>query len=138
MHEAVLRDFFLGIADIATLHRDMEGTVVRTSHDVFTHHVIAMDSEFTITRAHLIALCDAVLVGDLPPTDLSAIAFALETSDHFQWDFESPEAELISETLADWSSPEINYPPTLGMISKFRHRLATGEDAFTRADIPPQ
>jgi len=138
MREAVLRDFFVGKAEIATLRRDLEGTVTRTSHGVFTHHVIAMDGHFTMSRAHLIALCDAVLVGDLPPQDLSVIGFSLETSDHFEWDFDSPEGELIGETLADWSSPEINYPLTLGTVAKFRHRLATGEDTFSRADIPKQ
>lgn len=138
MREAVLRDFFLGVADTATLRRGMKRTVVRTSDDVFTHDVTPMDGELAITRAHLVALCDAVLVGELRPSDLSAIAFALETSDHLEWEFEAKDAELISETLADWSSPEINYPLTLGTISKFRHRLLTGEDVFTRADIAQQ
>src|SRR5947208_1575006 len=116
MREAMLRDFFVGTVDTGTLRRDLEGTVTRTSHDVFTHNVVSMDGDFTISRAHLIALCDAVLVGELPPQDLSVIGFALEASDHFQWDFDSPEGELIGETLADWSSPEINYPLTLGSV----------------------
>ncbi len=138
MREAVLRDFFEGKADISALRRDLDGTVARTSHDVFTHRVVDMDGEFTVSAAHLIALCDAVLTGDLPPQELSVIGFALEASDRFQWDFDSAEGERIGETLADWSSPEINYPLTLGNVAKFRHRLVTGEDTFTRADIPKQ
>jgi hypothetical protein len=138
MHEAILRDFLLGKADVSALRHDLEGTVSRTGHDVFTHRVIDMEGEFTLSIAHLVALCDAVLVGDLPPQDLSVIAFAIEASDRFQWDYESRSGDLIRETLADWSCPEINYPLTLGTVAKFRRRLVTGEDTFTRADIPKQ
>ena len=138
MHEAALRDFFEGKADLTALQRDLAGITTRTSHDLFTHRIVDMDSGFMVSAAHLIALCDAVLAGDLPPQELRVIGFALQASDRFQWDFDSPEGERIGETLADWSSPEINYPLTLGNVAKFRHRLVTGEETFTRADVPEQ
>jgi hypothetical protein len=138
MREKALRDFFDGKIGVAALRRDLDGTVTRTSHRVFTYRVVDMEGEFMVSTAHLTALCDAVLMSELPPQDLSVIAFALEASDQFQWDFDSPEGERIGETVADWSSPEINYPLTLGTVAKFRHRLVTGEDTFTSADLSKQ
>jgi len=138
MHEAVLRDYLAGTADIGTLRADLRGAVAQTSHDVFSQHVVNMDTDFNVTPAHLIGLCDAVLAGHLPPADLSVIAFCLVASEHFRWDTDTPDGDIIGETLYDWDSPEINYPLNLQTIAKFRHRLVTGEDTFTRADIPKQ
>lgn len=138
MHEAVLRDYFAGTADIGTLCADLRGAVTRTSHDVFSQHIVDMDTDFDVTTAHLIGLCDAVLAGHLSPSDLSVIAFCLVASENFRWDTDTPDGNLIAETLCEWDSPEINYPLNLQTVAKFRHRLVTGEDTFTRADIPKQ
>ena len=138
MHEAVLRDFFLGAADVAALRADVTATVRRTSHDVFQHHVVDMEDDFTVSAAYLIALCDATLAGQLPSADLSAIATCMELSDRFHWDSATPEGELVADTLNCWSSPEINYPLTPAMLAKFRRRLATGEDTFTASDVTSQ
>jgi len=138
MHEAVLRDYFLGTADDAALRADLLGAVTQTSHDVFSQHVVSMATDFDVTIAHLVSLCDAVLAGQLPPADLSTIAFCLVASDRFQWDTDTPEGNLLGKTLYDWDSPEINYPLNLQIAAKFRHRLLTGEDTFTRADVSKQ
>jgi hypothetical protein len=37
--------------------------------------------------------------------------------------------------VEDWSTPEINYALNRTTVAKFRHRLLTGEDTFTRADL---
>ncbi|MEQ1860380.1 MAG: hypothetical protein ABMA13_10625 [Chthoniobacteraceae bacterium] len=131
-----MRDYFLGTADIATLRADLQGAVTQTSHDVFSQHVISMDTDCDVSAAHLVSLCDAVLAGQLPAADLSVIAFCLVASDHFQWDTATPEGNLIGETLDDWDSPEINYPLNVQTVATFRHRLLTGEDTFSRGDIP--
>ena len=138
MHESLLRDFFLGAVNASALRADLVGTVTRTSHDVFSHRVVDMDSDFAVSTGHLIALCDAALSGELSPIELSAIATCMELSDRFQWDSGTPEGEVVAQTLADWSSPEINYPLTPATLGKFRHRLVTGEDTFTRDDIASQ
>ena len=138
MHEAVLRDFFHGAADVAVLRADLTGTVTRTGHDVFQHRVVDMDDDFTVDAAHLIALCDATLAGQLSPADLSTIATCMELSDRFQWDSGTPEGELVADMLNCWSSPEINYPLTPATLAKFRLRLTTGEDTFTVSDVASQ
>ena len=138
MHEAVLRDFFVGTADVATLREDLVGTVVRTSRDVFSHRVVDMDDHFEITAAHLVAICDAALAGQLSTDELSTVATCMELSDRFQWDNSTSEGALVADTLNSWSSPEISYPLTPATLQKFRHRLVTGEDSFTRADLGSQ
>ena len=65
-----------------------------------------MASPFTIHREQLLLLCDAGVLGELPPDAITAIAFMLIASDHFEWDGD----ELISAVLSDWSAPEVNYP----------------------------
>ena len=93
-----------------------------------------LPEEFTVSTQHLVRLCDAVIEGGIPGDCLDAIAFGLIADDNFIWDTDTPEGDRIGETLYDWSAPEINYALTLGTLAKFRHRLLTGEDTFTRAD----
>ncbi len=138
MHESILRDFFVGTVDIAALRADLQGAVTRTSHDVFRQHIISMAADFDVSGAHLVGLCDAVLAEQLPAADLRFIAFCLVASDRFQWDTDTPEGDLIGETLFDWDSPEINYPLNPQTVAKFRHRLLTGEDTFSDADTSAQ
>ena len=138
MHESVLRDYFLGTASIATLCSDLQGAVTQSSRDVFSQHVISMDAAFDVTGSHLVSLCDAVLAGQLPAAALTIIAFCLVVSDRFQWDAETPAGNIIAETLHEWDSPEINYALNKQTVAKFRHRLLTGQDTFTRADFATQ
>ena len=134
MHESTLKDYFLGVIDESRLNEDSEGSVVQTSFDVITHYVNPMDSDFQVEPAHLIKLCDAVLSGKLDVRHLELIGYCLVASDHFFWDEDSKAGELVAETAYDWSSPEINYPLTSENIKKFRERLVTGEDTFSKAD----
>ena len=123
MHESVLRDFFVGEADIAALRADLEGAVTQTSYDVFRQEVIAMAVDFEITAAHLVRLCDAVLAGELGAADLSVIGFCLVASERFHWDNDTPEGRVIEATLYQWDSPEINYPLNTETVVRFRYDL---------------
>jgi hypothetical protein len=57
-----------------------------------------------VVRRHVIRLCEAFLDRALTPEALNTIGFALQASDAFEW-----EDEVISEVLADWSAPEVNF-----------------------------
>lgn len=138
MHESVLRDFLIGAAPAAALKKDLAGVVVQTSSDVFTQYVTPMKEELLITRDHALRLCDAVLDGSLAPEDLEPIAFCIITSDQFRFEDDTPYNERVLDTLHDWDSPEINYVLTHATVEKFKKRLFTGEDAFTRDDITQQ
>ena len=141
MRESVLRDYFLGVVDAVGLREDLADSVVRTSHDVLTHYITDdIGADFEINASHLISLCDAFLIGTLTGDHLELIGFALEVSEHFVWDDENFDAEEspVAETVHAWASPEINYPLTNEIITKFKHLLSTGESLFTREDVPKQ
>ena len=134
MQESILKDYFLGVVDESRLSEDLEGSVVQTSFDVITHYVDPMDSDFRVEPVHLVKLCDAVLSGVLQAEHLELIGYCLVASDHFFWEEGSKSGGLVAETAYDWSSTEINYPLTFENIGKFRERLITGEDIFSKAD----
>ena len=141
MRESVLRDYFLGFVDESRLSEDLAGSVVKTSYDVITHYITGdLSGNFEVNSNHLIRLCDAILTGKLKAEHLELIGFALEASEHFLWDDERAEVEdsPVAETIHAWASPEINYPLTVEIISKFRHLLLTGESLFTSEDVPKQ
>jgi hypothetical protein len=134
MHESTLRDYFLGRSSAIELKNDIEGTAVRTSHDVTSYTVVPMDSEFIVSAEHMVSLCDAVLSERLDAGDLEILGFCLEASDNFMWE-ESELDDRIAETVHDWASPEINYPLTTETVKKFRERLLTGKDPFSPNDL---
>jgi hypothetical protein len=72
----------------------------------------------------LVRLCDAVLAGELPGSDLEPIAFAVIASDQLQW---GDDDELVGRVLYDWASPEINWELTPENVRMFRSWL-TGEE----------
>jgi hypothetical protein len=72
-----------------------------------------------------VALCDAVIHGDLPADSLHTIGFALMASDRFQWDGDKD--EVLADVIADWSCPEINYSLTVENVQRFRGWLTRAE-----------
>ncbi len=120
MHESVLADFFLGRVTTRDLAEDVRGATKRVSDIQSTTEIKDMDSRFMVTREMAIALCDAALSGELPPTDLETIGFALLASETFYWDESDDEP---AATFYDWSAPEINLGLTDENIRVFRDRL---------------
>jgi hypothetical protein len=74
-----------------------------------------MREPFSLTRLHLVSLCDAFIEKELSPDDLNTVAFALLASDTFDWD-----DDITSEVLSDWSAPEINYELNAETINMHR------------------
>jgi hypothetical protein len=135
MHEAVLRDFFLGAADAALLRADLQGGVVRAGI-TRRHRIVDMDTELGVDPAHLVRLCDAVLEGALPPSALQQLGFCLLASDHFDWDADTPGGAVVAETVADWSCPEVNWPLTVATVRQHRAGLVAGRYLFVRSQGP--
>ena len=133
MHEQTLRDFLVGDVTPGELMRDLQGAIVQTGHDTYQHPIIDMAEGFTVRPEHLVTLCDAVLAGGLSAPFLEPIGFCLLASDRFDWG-DAEGNDVLVETLNDWASPQANYPLTKATVAKFRHRLLTGEDTFTKAD----
>jgi len=135
MRATVLRDFFLGRASAQELADDAETAYVM--HSLGSTQLVweDLEEEFSLTVDHLVRLCDAVEAGSLRADRLSPIGFGLIADDSFVWDTDTPEGERIGATLYDWSAPEINYALSARTVAKFRRRLLTGEDTFTRDDF---
>jgi len=133
MREEILKQFFTGDADAKVLARDLVGSLI-TKGNVAKHPIEDMTETFQVLPEHLIRLCDAVLAGEINPKYLRAVGFCILASDNFEYDTDTPEGDLIGETVLDWSAPMVHYPLTQQNVEKFRHRLVTGEDRFTIGD----
>jgi hypothetical protein len=126
MREITLKRFFLEDVSAEALAEDVSGSVIHLDQIASTVQVEDMKEQFELQRAHFIRLCEAALSKALPPASLAAVAFALVASDAFWW-----EDEVISEVVADWSAPEINYPLT-------EETLAMHRDWLTGLAEPPE
>jgi hypothetical protein len=137
MHESMLRDFLLGKADAEALSIDIKGSLdLMSPPDVdFTMTsagIVKMDTNFDLSRRHLLTLCDAFLSGSLSAIDLQCVGFALIASERFTWDAEQD--ATLAEILYDWAAPEINYPLNVENIERCRRWLEGTEKYPARAD----
>ena len=135
MDANILKSFFEGKTSTQDLENDLEGTTIQTGKNEFRHIMIDLSEDFNININHLIMLCDAVTEGKLEPARLEEISCGIIASECFTWSYDTEEGDLIAEVLHDWDSPSINYKLTIDTISKFRHRLLTGEDIFDENDL---
>ena len=104
MREEISARFFEGSVTGAELARDIEGSEKRLSDVASLAKIEDMKRDFTVTKEMAIALCDAVLNGELEPHGLATIGFALMASDRFLWNGE----DVLGEIIADWACPEVN------------------------------
>jgi hypothetical protein len=129
MHEEILRRFFQGELDAATLAEDLVGFMV-TSANITKHPIEEMSKSFQVWPEHLTLLCDAVLSGEIDPKHLQSIGFCIIASDNFEYDPDTSEGDLVDDIVSAWSVPEINYPLTAENVKKFREWLVSGNDPF--------
>ena len=126
MHESILRDFFLGKTDGKVLSKDIEGSRVITSRTgtipvVSRNHIVDMESEFEVSRANLVAICDAFLAGSLKSSDVEFVGYALVCSGKFTWD--GDQDNTLASIINDWADPEINYSLNVENIQRCRRWL---------------
>ena len=133
MRAVVLRDFLVGTASAGTLAQEADIAIERAG-DQQTHRFTDLDTPFAVGTSHLVRLCDAVIAGELPPSALEAVGFALAESRNFQWDGTTEEGARITQTVTQWAAPETSYPLTTATVAKYRQQLVTGQRAFTRED----
>ena len=134
MDARVLQQFFEDRESASILAGDLRSAFERTSLDSYRLRMTDLKADFAVRSEHLVKLCDAVLRGELDPEALRAVGFGMIASEHFDWDADTPDGKIVGKTLYDWASPEVNYRLSLATVKKFRHRLLTGEEIFTRAD----
>ena len=97
MKEDVLRRFFIGDLITADLKAHLEEAIINEGM-VRRHPIVDMTEDHWVTCRDLAKLCDAILTAELPPESLEAIGFCLISSDHFEWDSDDPDGEIVAET----------------------------------------
>jgi len=132
MRESTLARFLSGEVDATMLRRDLAHIVRTNTLQTGKNLIPDLSFETEITKDHLIRLCQAFLKGDLDSDELEAVAFFLQGSDHFAWNTDSKEGELIAEVLFDWSAPKINQPLTRENVNRFLAGLTDGRYPFPR------
>ncbi|NJM67122.1 MAG: hypothetical protein HC851_16355 [Acaryochloris sp. RU_4_1] len=135
MQTTTLQNFFTGevsaVELAADLNRKVDGSEKSSGH---LQILGELSEDFAVTPQHLISLCDAVLINNLDPALLEVIGSCLITSDRFTWGSGTPLGDLVAITVYNWSSPEVNYALNQDTVAKFRHRLLTGEETFTKVN----
>lgn len=132
MKESILRDFLEGTAPVEELEADTTGAFEQQSRDARRLIVETMADQFAVGTDHVVKLCNAVLDGNLNPSNLEVIGFALIASDQFEWNTDTDDGERVGEVLFDWSAPEINHDLTVENVRCWKRYLETGKPAFEK------
>lgn len=138
MNATLVRDFFLGKSTAPQLAQDLRDGHEFARKQTRSPKFQDLDKDFALKPEHLVRLCDSVIDGSIAPESLEEIACGIIASDHFDWDSGTPDGWRVGEALYDWASPDVNYALTMDTARKFRDRLITGNDTFTRADFVPR
>lgn len=108
MNESTIAAFLAGDIDADRLASEVRNSEREVDPITTAVTVSEMGSEFAITRAMALRLCDAVSNGQLQGEVIRTVAFLIISSDHLTWG----DDELLGEIIWDWSCPEVNYPLT--------------------------
>jgi hypothetical protein len=131
MREEALKQFFAGDLSASQLAIEAMASIKKIGSRETTVEVEDMALTYSINRENMLAFCDAGINRTLPGEAVTAIAFMLIASDHFEWDGDD---EMISEILSDWSCSEVNYPLTPTTFQMHRRWLLGSE---TPPERPP-
>lgn len=101
MHEASLRNFFLGRITAFELAKEMKQSIIETGKDADGDCLEDLPVTLRVTREMLTALLDGVLDSHLPPEALDEIASILVESVFFTW-----EDKIITDVLDTCATPE--------------------------------
>jgi hypothetical protein len=115
MDEQALEDFLLGKID----GKDFAEKVFNKPS--------YKDGGFLLTRNHLLKLCDLAIERKIGVGLLESLSDHLMFSDHFKWDKESEEGDLVSQTIFEWGNPTTNYEINELNLKLWKEYLQTGE-----------
>jgi hypothetical protein len=126
MREEALKQFFTRSLSASQLAAEASASIKKLGHITESIEIEDMASNYVISRAEVLSLCDAAEREELSAEAVVAIAFMLLVSDRFEWDSDD---EVIPEVLNDWSCPEVNYP-LIPVTFQMHHRWLSGEEAI--------
>jgi hypothetical protein len=132
MREDALWLFFIGDSSVDELAKEALASINRVGPIETNIEIKVMASIYSIKRENMLALCDSGINGTLPGEAVTAIAFMVIASDHFEWDWDD---EMISEIFSDWSCPEVNHPLTPTTFQMYRRWLLGSETPPERSSL---
>jgi hypothetical protein len=131
MTESALKEYLEGTLSVEEFRNDLSGTTEQTGYDVFSYRVDTIaDGEFELGIEHVLQFCNDAINGNLNPSELDIISFALIGSDYFDWN-----SDRISETLFDWNNQTINYPITPTNLRLWKLLLESGDNQLQQHNI---
>src|ERR1700690_3302008 len=123
MDEQVLEDFLLN----------------KIEKDDFVKRVLAKphykEGNFSLTRDHLLKLCDLRIENKIDDGQLENISDFLIGSDYFNWDAETKDGEIVEEKLNNWGSPSINFPINDLNLGLWREYIKTGDNRLREFNL---
>jgi len=123
MHEATLKQFFLGTVDARQLAEELSKSAIEDGPLLILHQVTEMERDFTVRVEHLLRLCDAVLDGIIGTHYLEVIARWLVGSEKFEYETGTRIEGLVGRTVLEWSAPSTDGTLTMDAIRKTRNLL---------------
>lgn len=138
LKEETLKLYFEDKIEINILSDDIKDSQKKTSYDTTTVYIDSFedDEEFLVTTKHLLKLCNDAINNYLTFEDLNFIAFAIISSDYFCFDSDTIEGNIVSQTLFDWDSPEIQWPINLRNLQLWKTFLEGGEYELEKYNKP--
>jgi hypothetical protein len=132
MKEDTIRSFFSGESGAHQLSEEVARSITHFDAVACNVTIEDMQEDFCLTRFHILLLCDAGIAGELSQEVMSTVAFAILASDRFGWD-----DDIISETLHDWSVPEVNLPLEPDTLKMHRNWLSGLEEPAPKPALGP-
>lgn len=136
MTEQKLKEYLENKLTADQLSLDLKDSQKRTGYDVTTVYIDTLkEGGFEIKKEHLIKLCNDIISEKLSMIDLNTIGFALIASEHFHWDSDSPDGEIIGNVIFDFDNPEIGYDLTIKNVLLWKEYLLTGEYRLDKNEL---
>jgi hypothetical protein len=130
MEERIIRDYLKNEATALDLRIALRGMVIYSVGQSRNEAIKPLAEDYSITKQHLLQLCQDTISRKLNAQDLKDLSFILISSDRFAWDTDTPEGEFIGNVLWDWSCPEVNHSLTEENLSKYASWIETGKSPF--------
>lgn len=123
MNEQALEDFFM---EKISTDDFLNGIFSKAYHK---------EGVFVVTSGHLLKLCSLTIDKRIDTGLLEVISDNVIMSDYFEWDNETKDGEIVSQTLFEWRNPTINFEINELNLKLWREYLQTGEHKFTSFNV---
>jgi hypothetical protein len=136
MTEKKLLEYFENKITAEQLSVDLKDSQKETGIDTTSIYIDSLkEGDFQIKKEHLIQLFDDAISQKLTPADLTTIAFTLFASDHFNWDTNTEDGDIIADVIFALDNPEIGHDLSAKNIQLWKQYLKTGEYKLDNTEL---